>query len=340
MILTNKLFLLGNSQWRHKYLGTLALSCILLAAADAARAQIATTPPAGSEDFQEGWNNLIGVSGDYLIGYGKLSLPFAFAVAKGGLGPTTPTVNLGDRDSTYYGGTISYSHDTKLFFDFSFSRGTSTADTPQRLAGYDFRRVEYEIDDDWYQFYIRYSFSPLDIDKLSKLSAYLRAGVTYVDTELSADGKNADFGVAYGQRNEFADIQGNFGLGISYAVIDESKVRLSLFGEAEGFAGTRNQDIEEDLTQAGLRVPGSPFKDTLDNVMYGGLGRFSIRFEYFPRGRQGRLRLFADGGVQYRYTRIQYDEAPGAGGDPSFDEQDFGEVLWGPYVKAGIRFAF
>lgn len=316
-------------------LGVLALGCSLLGVAKTTQAQIANTPTAGLDDIKIGLRSekhQVGVSADYLIGYGQLSLPFGFAIAKSPLNlPVQPSVDLKDRDSTYYGGTLSYSYGQAWFFDFSYSQGTSSAETAKNLFGVPFPTVEYKIDDNWYQFYVRYAFPQL---RGKRFSAYMRVGGTYVDAALSARGQNAGFG--YEQDTSIQDIEGNVGIGVGYSIFSSSKVRLSAIGEAEGFAGTRAQKMEERLAQGAVPAPGSPFQDRLDNMVYGGLGRASLRFEFFP-GQSRRLRLFADAGVQFRYTMIEYEQSPGA---PSFDARSFGETLWGPFVKLGVRYSF
>jgi hypothetical protein len=54
----------------------------------------------------------------------------------------------------------------------------------------------------------------------------------------------------------------------------------------------------------------------------------TVRFEY-RLGRSGLFKVFADGGAQAKYTQIQYS------GLGTFDE-----LLWGPYVKLGVRYDF
>jgi len=66
----------------------------------------------------------------------------------------------------------------------------------------------------------------------------------------------------------------------------------------------------------------------IDNTLYGGIGRVTLRFEY-SLGRRELIKVFADGGAQMKYSIIDY---PTVG---SFDE-----LLWGPYVKAGFRISF
>jgi hypothetical protein len=98
-----------------------ALGHAVAGAAGLLQAQIANTPPTGPENNGT-LNNQLGVSGDYLVGYGKLSVPFGYSLAR--VVSNVPIkVSQGSRDSTYYGGTVSYSFTPAWFLDFSFSQG-------------------------------------------------------------------------------------------------------------------------------------------------------------------------------------------------------------------------
>jgi len=58
-----------------------------------------------------------------------------------------------------------------------------------------------------------------------------------------------------------------------------------------------------------------------------------LRFEY-AIGQRGTFNLFADAGGQIKYSIINYDSIP------QFPSQEADELLWGPYVKLGVTYAF
>jgi len=274
----------------------------------------------------------IDVSADYLAGFGEMSLPFNFAFQQLG---EIAEVRLEKRDSTYFGGTISYAFNDAWQADFTLLRGESKATAPQTLFNLpDPTAVEYKLADTWYQAYVRYSFPQLN-EKNEDLAAYLRVGGTFVDADLSADGTFAGAGY-YKQVTPFKDFQGNLGFGLRYSLITGTKVRLSAVVEAEGFGGVRSQTVSEDflIAPGGLTSVGGPFTTEIDNLIYGGLGRGVMRFERVV-GASARFRIFVDGGVQARYTSVDYGDSSGL-----VKSQSFGETLWGPYAKLGVKYSF
>ena len=102
--------------------------------------------------------------------------------------------------------------------------------------------------------------------------------------------------------------------------------------EAEGYYGNRSQDSLETLSN-GHGV--APVSATINNDLYGGLGRAVVHFEY-RFGRNGLFRAFADGGAEGDYTEINYPSVAGS----SNSGGTFNELLWGPYVKLGLRYSF
>ena len=132
-------------------------------------------------------------------------------------------------------------------------------------------------------------------------------------------------GQLYRQTDTTDDILGNLGFGVAYSLYRTSRLKTSLQFEGEGFYGRRSQDSLEVVPIA----PGFQYKHAkIDNDLYGGIGRMTARFEY-SLGRSGLFKLFADGGVQGKFTLINYS------GLGSFDE-----LLWGPYAKVGFRYSF
>ncbi|MFO1500032.1 MAG: hypothetical protein U1G07_16850 [Verrucomicrobiota bacterium] len=227
----------------------------------------------------------------------------------------------GDRESDYIGATASYSFGQKWYFDFSYARGNSStsADVP---AGATLIPSDFKIDDDWYQFYVRYAFPAL---RGKKLAAYLRAGISFVQTDLRADGATTigDIPVSYSQKDDATDILGNVGFGLTYTLYNGERARFGVQFEGEGFYGNRSQETVESLQ--GITFP----KHDIDNSVFGGVGRLTGRFEY-ALGKRGLVNLFADAGLQAKYSLINYDEL----------HKDFDELLWGPYVKIGVSVSF
>ena len=129
--------------------------------------------------------NEISISGDFLYGQGTVTLPFAFSLAKGDPAGFGPFVKVGspDRKSDYIGATISYSFGQAWYIDASYAHGNSSGDfaLPETLFGQG-PSSSFKIDDDWYQAYLRYTFPGL---RGTRLSAYVRAGASYVKADLS-----------------------------------------------------------------------------------------------------------------------------------------------------------
>ena len=134
----------------------------------------------------------ISVSGDYLFGQGTVTLPVGFSLEKslGGLGGgIKPLVAKPDRESQYYGGTVSYSFGHRWYLDLSYAHGESAGRqnidlglSPRNPFPHD---VDFSIDDDWYQAYVKYAFRSRRVWG-KPLSAYLRAGASYVKADLFA----------------------------------------------------------------------------------------------------------------------------------------------------------
>lgn len=259
--------------------------------------------------------NQISASADYLLGQGNVTLPFGFSLKSLGIG-FSPTVIKPSRNSDYFGGTLSYSFGQEWFIDASYAHGTSSGGFELPFGG---GPSTFTIDDNWYQGYIRYAFPSL---QGTHLSAYLRAGATYVTADQS-DISHTD--LEYQQINTAKDILGNLGFGGLYLWHPSSRIRFGVQLEGEGFFGNRDQKTQESLVRTSEIGPTVSLSDTL----YGGIGRATLRFEY-AIGHSRLLRAFADGGFELKYTEITYPQGAGT----------FNELLWGPYVKAGIRYSF
>ena len=275
--------------------------------------------------------NEISVSGDYLFGQGTVTFPELFSLRNSGFAlGSSPGVGTADRKSDYIGATISYSFGQAWYLDLSYARGRSSATGPVRFPNVigdpplDLTTT-FTIDDDWYQAYVRYTFPAL---RFTRLSAYLRAGVSFVQADLHAiNSRPPPLGGFYEQTDRTEDILGNVGFGLVYFVYRDNRAKLGLQLEGEGFYGHRSQDSREDLDTFD---PSRIVNARIDNDLYGGLGRSTVRFEY-ALGRRGVFKLTADAGMEVKYTRIQYS-------DFGIGTRD--ELLWGPYAKIGLKYSF
>ena len=273
--------------------------------------------------------NEVSVSGDYLYGRGTITFPQLFSLQKSGLAlSSAPNVGVADRKSDYLGGTLSYSFGQAWFLDLSYAHGRSRATGPIRfpvdLGFFDLPTV-FTINDDWYQAYARYTFPGL---RFTRFSAYLRAGVSFVQADLHAINTYPQPSAGlYEQTDRTEDILGNVGFGVVYSLYTSQRIKLGLQLEGEGSYGHRSQDSRENAQGYG---PYPIVNAEIDNDLYGGIGRSTVRFEY-ALGRSGRFKLSADGGMEVRYTIIDYS-------DSGLGTHD--ELLWGPYAKIGLRYSF
>ncbi len=269
--------------------------------------------------------NEVSASGDYFYGQGNVTMPFGFSLRETlATENIQPTVAKPDRKSDYFGGTISYSYGQTWYLDLAYAHGSSSGNVDVQLGGPGQEPLPsaFAIKDDWYQAYIRYTFPGL---RGKRLGAYLRAGVSYVQADLTDDTIIPSLGV-YHQTDKTDDLLGNIGFGLNYSLYGSRHTRLLAVLEGEGFYGHRTQKSLETLpSDLGLTFTEA----TIDNDLYGAIGRATLRFEY-RFGQSGALRAFADGGMQARFTYVNYPSGLGT----------FDELLWGPYVKAGVRFSF
>ncbi len=261
----------------------------------------------------------ISLSGDFLYGQGTVTVPFAQAISKNSdfyAAGSRPVVQDPKRHSDYVGATLSYSTGQAWFFDVSYAKGSSSGDAPFTFVK-TLIPTTFKIEDDWYQAYVRYTFPKL---RGKKLSAYIRAGVSFVQADLTDVGQND----VYEETDKTQDIIGNLGFGLAYSLYSGDRLKVSLQLEGEGFYGQRSHDITEILPG----ITGSFHDSSLSNDLYGGSGRGTVRFQY-ALGSTGLLKVFADAGAQAKYTLIHYPKI----GTPH-------ELLWGPYVKLGLLYSF
>jgi hypothetical protein len=265
--------------------------------------------------------NEISVSGDVMLGQGTVTLPLGYSLKQslGGIVPTPVSAFSVPRSSTYFGGTVSYSYGQAWYVDLSFAQGQSSGSQSIDTGFLGSLNSTFSINDTWYQIYAKYTFPQL---RGKRFSAYLRVGASYINSELK---DNSSDPIRYVQTDKTQDLLGNLGGGLGYTVYSSRHLRFGLQTEIEGFYGNRSQSSLETLgSDNGL----TPTSASINNSLYGGIGRATMRLEY-RLGQSGLFKIFSEVGAEGRYTMVSY---PGAGTQ--------NELLWGPYAKLGIRYAF
>ncbi len=313
----------------------------MLATAVAGVVQAQETSPAALEaarpaDLRPRPRN-ISVSGDYLIGLGNITLPVGYALNGDGIGRS---VQSPERNSSYYGASVSWQALPAWGFDLSYFQGTSTGNfafRPEADGRWTDASVNssFKLDDTWLQGYVRYR-----INRFSgtRFGAYLRGGVSYTDAKY--EGISSNNQASYSNVGTIRDFTGNLGFGMEYRLFNIGSVRTRAVFEGEGFGGIRSREF----TETTIPISGA---NTMDNMIYGGLGRLLLRADY-NFGRSGEWKVFLEGGVQSRFTLESY-EKPGRdllsnSGVPltnvTLPNGSQSELLWGPYVRAGLRYSF
>jgi hypothetical protein len=270
----------------------------------------------------------ISASGDLMFGQGQVSLPFGYSLNKtlGGIASSAQGAFTVPRNSTYYGGTLSYSYGQAWFVDLSIAQGHSSGSQTIPTGFLGDINSTFSIDDTWYQLYLKYTFPQL---RGKRFSAYLRGGVSYISATLKDNANQTSEG-AYTQKDDTQDILGNVGVGLAYSLYTTHKLRVDLQGEIEGFGGVRYQQSLETLSTISL-PPGESFQTAdLNNTLYGGIGRATIHGEY-RMGKSGLFKIFGEVGLEGRYDIVNYSGSSSS--SPS-------EYLWGPYLKLGLRYDF
>jgi hypothetical protein len=288
---------------------------------------LSVPPPSGKDLVSEPkvYKNEVGVTADFLLGEGKVTIPIGYALSKalpgGGL---EPQVISGNRSTIYYGGTVSYSYGRSWYLDFSYENGVSTGSQEIQIKNTlpgEFNG-DFNYNDDWYQIYIRYNFQNLLAG--TRFKAYLRGGVSLVDATLTVKDVS-DTPSLYNQHDDTSDILGNLGFGLTYSLYARPRFKVGLQVEGEGFYGARSQQSTETLpADTGLGDTHA----NIDNDLYGGIARGTLHADW-RLGESGRWRLTADVGIQYKYTSITYSGASAPD-----------ESLWGPYAKVGVSYVF
>ena len=269
----------------------------------------------------------VSFSGDYFLGQGDVTLPLGFSLAASGFAPSgyNPAVVKPERNADYVGGTLSYTYGQSWYLDIGYSQGDSNGEVDANLGGGFTAPSQFTIKDTAYQAYVRYVPTSL---RGKRLSAYFRAGVSFVDSEITDTLADPLLGF-YREDIKATDLLGNVGFGVGYRLFSMGRFRLGLQGELEAFYGVRTQDITESFPAVPITLPSV----TIDNTLYGGIGRGTMRMEY-RLGQSGLFRIFVDAGVQLKYTQIEYPDAVG------FQKESFDEILWGPYAKLGFSYSF
>ncbi len=306
-----------------------------------------TVPPpvaTPAEGLSRAPKNEISVSADFLYGEGYVTMPFFFSLRAATLQPpgfTTPLapfkslqpfVASPPRNSDYIGATLSYSRGQSWFLDLSYANGSSSGSVDVRNevpgAGFPNTTTSFSLKDDWYQAFIRWV--PKSLVR-TRFFAYARAGVSYVDATLTDSAVFPPPVNKFNETDRTKDILGNAGFGVGYYFYNGDRLKIALQVEGEGFYGYRTQDSQENLPLHDPPIQGPTV--TLNNDLYGGTGRGTVRFQY-AFGERGRLKAFADVGAEAKYTFINYSASENfAGGTVN-------ELLWGPYVKGGVRYNF
>jgi hypothetical protein len=265
--------------------------------------------------------NEVSFSGDVMLGSGTVTLPLGYSLQKAVSSSPLGAFSV-PRSSTYYGGTISYSYGQAWYLDLSYAQGQSSGSQSIDVGSLGSLPSTFSIDDTWYQIYIKYAFPQL---RGKRLSAYLRVGASYVTAQIKDASTLPLSNNTYLQTDNTTDLLGNLGFGLGYSLYSTRHLRLGLQLEGEGFYGVRSQQSLESLSKdTGLNFVSAG----IDNSLYGGIGRVTFRAEY-RLGQSGLFKIFAEVGGEGRYTMITY---PGASAPD--------ELLWGPYAKLGIRYAF
>ncbi len=272
---------------------------------------------------QKARNNELAIMAAYFQAQGNVVLPFGFSLSKLPLvaayvGNISQTI-LPARDSKYFGASFTHAFNKHSFADLSYSHGSSSGSggIPQNILNVG---STFKITDNWFQAYYRYI--PKYFDG-KRFIAYGRVGATFVLSDFAErDNVNGSF---YQQKDTTHDILGNLGYGLSYQLpFSTAHHKFQLQQEGEGFFGYRSQKSQESIAQNNLFGPSA----SVNNTLFGGLGRLTLRYQYYL-GNSGRIKLVADGGIQVQYTLIHYSSF----GTPT-------ELLWGPYIRAGVRYSF
>ncbi len=283
------------------------------------------TTPAPLDDVKpENHDVWLAADGAYL--FGDVLVTLGKSLEKSLVAGTAPEIQsiVAPRQSYYYGGSLSYSYGASrnLYFDVNYARGHSDANAKDLDGGSmgKFDTSDFTVDDDWIQAYVRYSFSELTVGK--PYTFYARFGVSYVKTELEMRADIPKLGL-YNQSSESTDIMGNIGLGVTYAFVRKEHHRLGALMEMDVFGGQRTQDMTEKLYYQTRGVPVST-----DDIVYGGLGRLTLRYEYVT-GKTYSWRYFVDLGGQARALWVNGQEG-----------KENMEMLYGIYGRLGVKYSF
>lgn len=299
---------------------------------NAPAAATSTNAPAGGIDISsllaKEAKDEFAISADYFRPEGDITVPVNFNVP----GQPKEVINPGI-SGDFFGSTLSYSRGDTWFVDLSYSEGSYSKNDSVPITRAGSEGVSVSRDENWYQADVRYAFPWL---RGKRLSAYVRAGISYMPATVHVDTIGLPTEVI-NETDKFNDLTGNLGFGVGYALFKNSRWAISLQLEGDGLYGDRSQSVSENEAFASGFVNGSPSFGSpvsasthLDNDLWGGSTRGTIRIQYYL-GKARLARLFLDGGMGADYLAVDYSKY--GFGSP-------GELFWGPYVKLGLRVSF
>jgi hypothetical protein len=327
-----------------------ALTCLLPVLAPATLAQ---DPPAAADATTEFFDleipglpppmrdrrHRVAASADYLFGFGHVALPTGWSLLTTEPGAQgIEGFEKSDRESDYFGATISYAWDNRVFVEASYIKGrTSGTESLEWLVPESGAESSYRLDDEWYQIHLRFLLSRPE----ARLSSFVRLAVSYVEADTSTFNLGVlgfGDGDLYLRSTSSRDVLGGVGFGLAYELFATHRVSVRAQLEGEGFYGKRDQSLRErafDLQGFGVKLPEAD--------LYGGQARLTVRVDLLPIRRLDALRTYIDFGMQSRYMEIRYpsDTIPEISESISrFESQTEDELLWGPYVKVGLNYSF
>ncbi|MGH7941764.1 MAG: hypothetical protein ACREFR_11910, partial [Limisphaerales bacterium] len=136
--------------------------------------------------------NEVRASADVMYGTGTITVPIGYALR--GAGPSGASfpvdANSANRSTVYSGGTLSYSYGRSWYLDFSAQDGLSTGSTSISIPnlGNGSFPASFEVNDTWYQLYMRYNFQNFLAG--TRFRAYLRGGASLVKATLDTVNAN------------------------------------------------------------------------------------------------------------------------------------------------------
>lgn len=282
--------------------------------------------------------NEVGAFGTYSPGVGHLSFPVggAFALLAGdgfSVGPE-------DRDVTFAGTSLSYSRGSNLFFDFNYFTGTTKDGEVTRLENFD--ELDYNVDETWYQFYLKYVPSYF---RKTPYKLALKTGFSAIQYSMDYSEETVGFASVSGNI-DYEDYLLNLGFALDYPLNifrNNDNFSIAIISENEFFVGQRSQAVAENLFVGDVGdVASVRYRQNLKDLAWGFNGQLSARISYVF-GDRFLWKLYLDGGVRVNNTRVRYRGQFGDGSNSSLSYDQFGtqtDLVYGPFVRGGIAVAF